>query len=297
MQELTSTEFFTYPGFPCPPGMRVKTLEIRPGMEISLVSCYAAQVLSAVTEGEGRSARIHFNCQLSGQTRVSCQNQNLELARGRTLTSFIPDARFHLQCSADWQNIELRVHPPLLAELAGSEYGDLRDYRRAEDGLLCQACSQRIMDSAERLSHLMMKDPPSVLLVHSTALEFLAWHLAAAQSALTRDEIICPRERRRLWEARELLLSDLSKPPTIEQLARETGLNQLKIKRGFKQLFGISTYALFQRKRMEHAHSLLQHHSVTETATMMGYSNLSHFSAAFRKQFGVLPKDARRFCR
>ncbi len=34
--------------------------------------------------------------------------------------------------------------------------------------------------------------------------------------------------------------------------------------------------------------------SVTETAVMMGYSNISHFSSAFRKQFGVLPKEIRR---
>ena len=27
---------------------------------------------------------------------------------------------------------------------------------------------------------------------------------------------------------------------------------------------------------------------------VLGYSNISHFSTAFRKQFGVLPKEARR---
>lgn len=297
MQQLTAPEFFTSPSFLYPEGMRVKTLEIRTGMEISLVTCCAEQVLSAVTEGGGNSARVHFSCQLRGQTRVSFQNQNLELVCGVALMSLMPDECFHLQCGLDWQSIEVRVHPRLLADLAGSEYSDLHFYLRGEYGLFCHASSQRIMYSAERLCHYMMEDSPSVLLVHSVALEFLAWHFTAAQSAMTCDEIICPRERHLLWKARELLLSDLSNPPTVEQLARDTGLNQFKIKRGFRQLFGISSFALFQRKRMEHARSLLRHHSVTETATIVGYSNMSHFSAAFRKQFGVLPKDARRFFR
>jgi AraC family transcriptional regulator len=72
------------------------------------------------------------------------------------------------------------------------------------------------------------------------------------------------------------------------------GLNQLKLKRGFRSLFGMGVYSLFQRHRMERARELLSHHNVTETALMLGYSNISHFSAAFRKQFGVLPGEARK---
>jgi len=54
------------------------------------------------------------------------------------------------------------------------------------------------------------------------------------------------------------------------------------------------TPAMFQRARMERALGLLPHHSVTETASLLGYSNVSHCSAAFCKQFGVLPRTARR---
>jgi len=109
-----------------------------------------------------------------------------------------------------------------------------------------------------------------------------------------QDEQMGAREQRLLWQAREQLLSDLSRPPTIEQLARESGLNALKIKRGFKALFGTTVYGLFQRERMQRVWLLLQHRSVTETALMLGYSNISHFSATFRKQFGVLPSEIKR---
>lgn len=291
MKSLKSAALLTSPGFPCPAGMNVKTLKIRPGMELSLATSRSIQALSAVSEGMGERARIHFNCQISGQTRVSCSDRCLKLARGRALSTFIPDGRFQLECSADWQNIELRVSPLLLMELTGADYDGGSEPQWGEDGLLCYASGQRIMDVGEQLSSLMMNDPVPLLLAHSAALEFLAWNLMSIRSTIPHQEDISYRERRRLWLARELLLNDLSKPPTIKQLAHEVGINQLKIKRGFKQLFGTSPYALFQRKRMERARDLLQRYSVTETAAMLGYSNPSHFSSAFRKQFGVLPKQ------
>ncbi|HCF17349.1 MAG TPA: AraC family transcriptional regulator, partial [Rhodospirillum rubrum] len=66
--------------------------------------------------------------------------------------------------------------------------------------------------------------PP--LLIHAATLEFLAWHLASYRSA-EDGEAVPLRERKLLLAARERLLQDLSAPPTIAELARETGLNQL----------------------------------------------------------------------
>jgi hypothetical protein len=72
------------------------------------------------------------------------------------------------------------------------------------------------------------------------------------------------------------------------------GLNQCSLKRGFKAVFGTSLYAYFQAERMRHAKDLLPNNSVTETAVLLGYTNVSHFSSAFRRHFGVLPSAARR---
>lgn len=59
-------------------------------------------------------------------------------------------------------------------------------------------------------------------------------------------------------------------------------------------MFGTSVYGCFQEERMKRAMELLKNNNVTETAVALGYSNISHFSTAFRKQYSVLPKDARR---
>lgn len=86
----------------------------------------------------------------------------------------------------------------------------------------------------------------------------------------------------------------MSAPPTIPELARKIGLNQCTLKRCFKTVFGKSIYAYFQAERMAQARLLLRRHCVTETANMLGYTNVSHFGLAFRKHFGVPPSAMKR---
>ncbi|MBB4626848.1 MULTISPECIES: helix-turn-helix transcriptional regulator [Rhodobacterales] len=111
-----------------------------------------------------------------------------------------------------------------------------------------------------------------------------------------RVESVNPDLRRKLLRARDLLLADLSAAPSIPALAFEAGLSAPSLTRGFKKLFGTSPYKLFQRERMHAAHHRLSvgRASVTMVAADLGYVNLSHFSAAFRKQFGMLPNELHR---
>nr|WP_173812855.1 AraC family transcriptional regulator [Dendrosporobacter quercicolus]NSL48590.1 helix-turn-helix transcriptional regulator [Dendrosporobacter quercicolus DSM 1736] len=81
--------------------------------------------------------------------------------------------------------------------------------------------------------------------------------------------------------------------PTIRVLARLTCLNEYKIKTGFKQLFGLPVHSYVVDKRMEKARELLEggRLKVGEIAARVGYTNTSHFIAAFRKKFGVNPGE------
>ncbi|CAB3753028.1 hypothetical protein GQ57_20510 [Burkholderia sp. MSh2] len=292
MHTLKSGDFFNAGAAraAAPAGIHVRTVDLQPGLAVSWVAFDTAQSLDALTEEDG--AQIHFSSLLGGKTRVAYDDRQLDLDPDVALAAYSPGKRFRLECTADCSNIELRIARPLLTQLAGEDAAQLDIVSARQFALRRNRNTLRIREAATRLGRLLSEAHASPLLVHAAALEFLAWHLQTMQPE-TR-EAIAPRERRQLVAARDRLLSDLSNPPTIEQLARETGLNQLKIKRGFKAMFGTSVYALFQRERMERALHLLQRHSVTETASMLGYSNLSHFSTAFRKQFGMLPRESRR---
>ena len=95
------------------------------------------------------------------------------------------------------------------------------------------------------------------------------------------------------FQVKDYLISDLTNAPTIQFLADEFGLSASKLKVLFKQVFGKTIYKYFQEYRMEKARNLLSTKdlNVSEVGYEIGYSNLSHFSDAFKKQFGILPKQ------
>jgi AraC-like DNA-binding protein len=82
-------------------------------------------------------------------------------------------------------------------------------------------------------------------------------------------------------------------PPKIELLAKKYAMGKVRLAQAFKQVYGISIYNYYQKQRMQKAHELLstQKLSVNEAAKKLGYSNLSNFILAFKKQFNTEPKN------
>lgn len=134
------------------------------------------------------------------------------------------------------------------------------------------------------------------LFMESKALEILALELDAFSQAKSPEGGLSAQELRRLDLARHILDEQFDDPPSILELSRKVGLNDFKLKRGFRQAFSTTVFGYVRRLRMEKARALLESGSinVTEAAVTTGYSCLSHFTAAFKKHFGFLPSDVLR---
>jgi AraC family transcriptional regulator, transcriptional activator of the genes for pyochelin and ferripyochelin receptors len=98
-------------------------------------------------------------------------------------------------------------------------------------------------------------------------------------------------DKERIVFARDYLLTHMDAPPSLTQLAAIAGINEFKLKRGFKELFNNTVFAYLADIRLEMARrALLQKQkTVTQIAFELGYASLPHFSAAFKKKFGVAP--------
>jgi len=96
----------------------------------------------------------------------------------------------------------------------------------------------------------------------------------------------------RIYHARDILIQNLDNPPSLLELARQVGLNDYKLKRGFRFCFGTTAFGYLHDYRMEQARQLLidNQMQVNEVARAVGYASRSSFAAAFRKKFGVSPK-------
>jgi len=85
----------------------------------------------------------------------------------------------------------------------------------------------------------------------------------------------------------------LEKFPGIDFLAIKFNISESKLKAEFKQYFGAPVYRYFQEKQMQLARELLIENKllVKEISYKLGYENISKFSAAFKKHYGMLPSE------
>ena len=133
--------------------------------------------------------------------------------------------------------------------------------------------------------------PAQALWYQSKALELMSHFLFAPKD----PELFCMRQRRvardRVERTKELLARDLANPPTLEMLGREVGCSPFYLSRSFSREVGLTIPQYLRNLRMERAAELLRsgRYNVTEAATEVGYSSLSHFSKAFCETIGCCP--------
>lgn len=130
-------------------------------------------------------------------------------------------------------------------------------------------------------------------------LESKALELLAQQFAYLEADVPAPKSRElkasdleRVQYAREILVKRLCDPLSLADLARQAGLNECTLKRGFRQLFGTTVFGYLRNCRMQQAQTLLQspHMTIAQVARRVGYRNPEAFSTAFRRQFSINPK-------
>lgn len=138
-------------------------------------------------------------------------------------------------------------------------------------------------------------------LVRSTYLEGISLELLSYQIKQFRDDLASPGKQvtlrqqdiDKILEARNILLEQLQDPPVTLELSKQLGVNQTKLKSGFKKLFDKPIKTWLRDKRLETAKLLLLDDtlSIREIAERVGYTNQSYFSKRFHEKYGALPKD------
>lgn len=96
-------------------------------------------------------------------------------------------------------------------------------------------------------------------------------------------------------EIHELLLSNLDKRITIEELSKQYLINTTTLKNLFKAVYGTSIAAHIKEHRMEYAaHMLLNtNESIASIAKAVGYDSQSKFTSAFKTAYQVTPREYR----
>jgi AraC family transcriptional activator of pyochelin receptor len=136
------------------------------------------------------------------------------------------------------------------------------------------------------------------LAVRALALDLLRILMHDWQNARpeTRMSIrITQPERARLLKVRDQIDADPGAMITLATLSAQARMNRNKLHFGFKQQFGVSIHEYQTELRMREAWRLLETTElpISEIAERTGYQEPTNFTAAFKKHFAVLPRQAR----
>lgn len=135
------------------------------------------------------------------------------------------------------------------------------------------------------------------LYLEGRAVEIVAETISAVMHTDRRavpGSILRSHEIIRLRRAKDLIAESLTAPLSVELIARESGISASGLQRLFRMSEGHSVFEYVRRLRLDRAFQVLKggETSVQEASAIAGYSNPANFATAFRRQFGITPREA-----
>ncbi|MEO0767837.1 MAG: AraC family transcriptional regulator [Cyanobacteria bacterium J06649_4] len=214
------------------------------------------------------------------------------------------DGHFHWRSGERVLKLDIHIDSALFASLVGDNCSDLPDSLRqiVQDPEAFQPSFRQVslttaaMQTAiHQIFYCPYEGVTRWLYLECKVLELIALRLEQIRdcsppppeklSGLKTDDV------ERIYYVREILRSQLVNPPALQELAHLAGLNDCKLKKGFRQTFGTTVFGYVTQQRMERACQLLaQQQSVAAVAAAVGYASPTAFSSAFQRRFSTSPK-------
>jgi len=174
---------------------------------------------------------------------------------------------------------------------------DALDARRSGRVWHCvRPLSSTAMHLSRCLLHNPYRDGMRLLYAEAHSLELLCEILSEfGEAALSGSARGSDCDQRSLDTARRIIATQFRPVPRICDVARAVGLSETRLKRDFKQRFGMTVFDYGLKCRMRCARDLLltEGLSVSQAAFAVGYNHHTSFTAAFREFFGCLPREVR----
>ncbi|MCJ2163377.1 MULTISPECIES: AraC family transcriptional regulator [unclassified Pseudodesulfovibrio] len=286
-----------------------QSCKLRPGLTLTIAK--PSQDAPLKTSFDMDDAPIQFGFTLSGKNRClyssgGLRNQTNEMQTGSNGILYLPKTCGTLEQPSDNPAciLGITVSPELLCSYFADNLAQLpKQLRMGLEG--CKETPTAWFGSGSPIKQCLLTqilDCPYTggmrkLFLESRAMELMAMqiheYILSESQRHPKQARLCPADVERIRHARDILVRDLENPPSLPELAAQIGVNEKKLKTGFRQVYSTSVFGYFRDHRMHKAYKMLQqgNHNVTEVAYAVGYQSLSHFSHAFKKLFGILPKD------
>ncbi|MBX2809549.1 MAG: AraC family transcriptional regulator [Cellvibrionaceae bacterium] len=135
------------------------------------------------------------------------------------------------------------------------------------------------------------KDISSKLLIQAKALELLSENLLCTHYP-KRQTVQHKIHTTKIHQAADFIKKNYHLSLTIHSISREVGLNEKKLKDGFREILSTTVHNHLEHTRLCNARQRLEEgKKITDIAFEVGYSSPSHFAKRFYKHFGKTPKN------
>lgn len=271
------------------PGMSLFLFDYHLGKDLVMPCTTDGGTVSIVTVLSGRSGNRntkkndgqHWNqtksCDMVFKPRPSAGEISLQAGRHRMVSIRIDEDRFR----------ELLQSDPRFGHLLRS-----LDRERGVQFMGLRPSSPQTQMIASQILDCGLRGLCRDLFLEGKSLELFAAILGGLDRDHQRAAVPLSRsDVERLHEARRILFERMADPPGLWELGRMVGLNEFKLKQGFRQVFGCTAFAALRDHRLHVARAMLldSDTTVAQVSATVGYTNMGHFIARFRARFGVTP--------
>ncbi|MEL6637777.1 MAG: AraC family transcriptional regulator [Bacteroidota bacterium] len=256
-------------------------------------------------ESDIEAVEMHFN--LAGHSHTNI-NQNEVNVTFRPFQHNLTYNR-HFKGDIQWsdpvgcQIFEVSFTPSFLAQYMLDDHQLFRSFkRRISNQESCILSTENYPITPEmygviqRIINCNRTGQFKKMLIESHVIELLMLQLEQISESPHCPVTITKQNQEKIYAVKELLEKGLDQPFTLSTLAREVGTNDFTLKKGFKELFGVTVFGYWNQLKMTEAHKLLMEgtFTVSEIGTRVGFSNSQSFGTAFKRHFGYTPGKIKR---
>ncbi|MEH6305709.1 AraC family transcriptional regulator [Olivibacter sp. CPCC 100613] len=245
---------------------------------------------------------LHFQLRGYSDAHISCFKQALPMKRGEfnIMNCVDPISNFSFPKQSVYSYVCIGINQQYLASLL-TTFGN--NWQNSTEKLIRNQPFS-LFDKAKHFGPVLHQtlqliiDPPIIdilkpVYIHHKIEELIL--LSFSESLITSKQGHLPFNQRDidlLYDLKAFLDNNFLMEHTLAKLARQAGINEFKLKKGFKKLFKYTVFGYINHLRMEYSQSLLREGvlSLGTIAALIGYQSDASFIRAFKNYYGFLPK-------
>lgn len=251
---------------------------------------------------------IHFLFSLEGSVEVSADglDESANITSNNFIVFFNPflNTSLNLELLPNSKVLSIIMHIHELHKIFGSSFGkdeqatkEFMDSYRMKQFFIDKTMTPSINILVHRFFSGIRRPNLKKVYQQGKVMEFLSLYMDTPNSEQEAGDncpfVLDALELKKIKEAREIIINNMISPPSLKSLAKLVGTNEFKLKNGFKSVYSNTVYGYLLDYKMEYARKLLSVDNlrIKDVASQIGYSNPSHFIAAYKRKYGVTPKQ------